>query len=127
MPAFRSDTNRDSEYRMLARARPAGPAIGSFKGQLVSSEVTDGSGRRYVYAGVVPRSCHGHYDVELLGPGEWIVEPGLVYRDDSLKPSRSWIAWLPERLPQKVLLKVWIGLAGHLGRTGKAAKGETWH
>ncbi len=87
MPASKFDADPYSEYRMLMRTQPVGPAVGSFRGQAVSSAVTDESGRRYVYAGIIPRSCHGHYEVDLLGPDEWIVEPGLVYRADHLKPS----------------------------------------
>ncbi len=110
MPAFKFDVNPYSEYRMLTRARSAGPAVGSFRGQAVSSGVTDESGRRYVFAGIIPRSSHGHYEVDLLGPHEWIVEPGLVYRADNLKPSRSRVATLRAQLLHKVLLKVWTDL-----------------
>ena len=114
MPAFKPDTNRGPEYRKLTEVRPAGPAVCSFRGQVVSSAVIDESGRRYVYAGIVSDSCYGHYEVDLLGPDEWIVEPSLIYRGDNSIPSLSRIASLRAQRPSKVLLKAWIGFVRHL-------------
>ena len=114
MPAFKPDTNRCPVYRKLTNARPAGPAVGSFRGQVVSSAIVDASGRRYVYAGVVPRSCNGHYEVDLLGPDESIVEPGLIYRATNQNDSLPWVASLRAQLPQTVLTKALIGLVGRL-------------
>jgi hypothetical protein len=39
----------------------------------------DELGHSYTYAGVAPRLRSGAYNVEALRPGEWIVEPGLIY------------------------------------------------
>ena len=114
MPAFKPDTNRGAEYRKLTEVRPAGPAVCSFRGQVVSSAIVDASGRRYVYAGVVPRSCNGHYEVDLLGPDESIVEPGLIYRATNQNDSLPWVASLRAQLPQTVLTKALIGLVGRL-------------
>ena len=114
MPAFKPDTNRCPVYRKLTNARPAGPAVGSFRGQVVSSAIVDASGRRYVYAGVVPRSCNGHYEVDLLGPDESIVEPGLIYRATNQNDSLPWVASFRAQLPQTVLTKALIGLVGRL-------------
>jgi hypothetical protein len=44
--------------------------------------VVDASGHRYRFAGVAPRAADGRIDVEGLRTGEWIVQPGLVYRMD---------------------------------------------
>ena len=114
MPAFKPDTNRGPEYRKLTEVRPAGPAVCSFRGQVVSSAVVDASGRHYVYTGVVPRSCNGHYEVDLLGPDESIVEPGLIYRATNQNDSLPWVASLRAQLPQTVLTKALIGLVGRL-------------
>ena len=116
MPAFTIQTDCHSEYRRLAWARPAGPVIGVFGGQLVSSAVVDKSGHRYVYAGVISWNRHSRYGAELLGPGEWIVEPGIVYREDNLGTSTSSI------IPQNPVLKVWTDLVERLKQSGKANK-----
>jgi hypothetical protein len=42
--------------------------------------VTDLFGRRFSYSGVVPRRRDGSYDTDVMGSGEFIAEPGLVYR-----------------------------------------------
>jgi hypothetical protein len=52
----------------------AGDTRGNFEAAV------DYFGRRYVYAGVAPRRRNGKYDGDALRWGEWIVEPGLVYR-----------------------------------------------
>jgi hypothetical protein len=120
MPACRFDTIFHSEYRRLAFARPAGPVIGIFKGQSVSSAVIDKSGRRYVYSGVISRDCHGRHEGELLGPGEWIIEPGIVYREDNLSASSGLcITGFRAQLPEKPLLKIWAGLVERLRQLGK--------
>lgn len=41
--------------------------------------VLDEWNKRYRCVGLAPRRPNGTFDVELLRPGEWIVEPGLVY------------------------------------------------
>jgi hypothetical protein len=57
-----------------------GPAIGFLNGRPIAATVVDRSGCSYVYAGLAPRHRDGRLDVEALGPNEWIVVPGLVYR-----------------------------------------------
>jgi hypothetical protein len=47
--------------------------IGQYVGQYVGSAVASS------YAGIAPRFRSGRYDIESLRPGEWIVEPGLIY------------------------------------------------
>jgi hypothetical protein len=36
--------------------------------------------RRFSYSGVAPRWRDGSYDTDGVGAGEFIVEPGLLYR-----------------------------------------------
>jgi len=64
--------------------RPDGPIIGYYAGQPIPSAVVDYFGRRYLYVGAVPRRANGQYDAEALGPGEFLMEPGLVYRCDPM-------------------------------------------
>ena len=81
MPRFGLSTSRPVEYFILVEPHADGPVVGYYAGRPISAAVVDYSGRRYSYAGVAPRRRSGQYDVEALAPGEWIIEPGLVYRD----------------------------------------------
>ena len=87
------------EYYMLQNVAPDGSEIvGHFSGRPILREAVDPCGRRYHYAGLAPRLRDGRFDVAALRPGEWLVEPGLVYSsdaDDSPSPisgqsSRRW-------------------------------------
>lgn len=71
---------RPLEYSILVEPRPAGPVIGSLGGEDIHAAVVDAFGRRYVYAGAAPRRYDGSLDDGALGPGEFFVLPGLVYR-----------------------------------------------
>jgi hypothetical protein len=75
-------TARPVEYFMLVEPRPDGEIVGTYAGRPIHVAVVDYFGRRYTYLGVAPRLRSGRYDVESLAPGEWIVEPGLVYYSD---------------------------------------------
>jgi hypothetical protein len=70
------------DYYIIVDPRPEGPVIGYFAGQPIAASVVDDFGRRFIYDGVAPHRRSGQYDIESLRPGEWIVEPGLVYRFD---------------------------------------------
>jgi len=72
-------TARPVEYHILVEPRPDGPLIGQYAGQPIAAAVVDYFGRRFTYVGIAPRLRSGRYDVESLRPGEWIVEPGLIY------------------------------------------------
>jgi hypothetical protein len=80
MPSFAAAHVRPVEYLVLVEPRPAGPVVGFLAGNPIPEAVVDYFGRRYVYAGVAPRRRNGKYDGDALRRGEWIVEPGLVYR-----------------------------------------------
>ncbi len=60
-----------------------GPVVGFYAGHPIAAAVVDYFGRRYIYAGVAARHDDGQYDFKALAPGEWIVEPGLIYAHDS--------------------------------------------
>jgi hypothetical protein len=81
MSRFALTTGRPVDYFILVEPRADGPLLGYYAGRPIPSAVVDYFGRCYSYVGVAPRRRGGHYDVEALGPGEWIIEPGLVYRD----------------------------------------------
>ena len=71
------------EYYMLQSVAPDGSeVVGYFAGRPILEEVVDPSGHRYHYAGLAPRLRDGRFDVAALRPGEWLVEPGLVYASD---------------------------------------------
>ena len=74
------------DYFTLIEPRADGPVLGFFGDHPIPSAVVDCFGQHYDYSGVAPRLKNGHYDVTALGPGEWIAEPGLVYRRKPTEP-----------------------------------------
>jgi hypothetical protein len=68
-----------TEYFVLANPQPEGAVIGNVGDLLIHETVIDDNGLRYRFAGVASRDPDGRIDVEALRPGEWIVQPGLVY------------------------------------------------
>ncbi|WP_206075312.1 hypothetical protein [Mesorhizobium tamadayense] len=77
------------EYYTLRIAGPAvsqsgaeSAIVGYLADRPIFGSVTDSSGTRYRYVGLAARLPDGRYDVESLSPGEWIVEPGLIYRSE---------------------------------------------
>jgi hypothetical protein len=85
---------RPVDYFILVEPRADGPVIGFYAGHPIAAAVVDYFGRRFLYAGVAPRLRSGRYDGDSLRPGEWIVEPGLIYYAD---PKES--PGLRKRLP----------------------------
>lgn len=77
-----------TEYFILANVSAHGPVVGHLAGAPIRDAVVDEDGRRYRFAGVMPRRATGRYAVEALRPGEWIVEPGLIYLLDEPVPMR---------------------------------------
>ncbi len=68
------------DYYILDRVRREGALLGTLGGEPIHSVVVDDWGRRYDFAGVAPRRPDGAYDVRCVRPGEFIVQPGLIYR-----------------------------------------------
>ena len=86
---MRSMTNlnrrgRSPEFNRLMGPQPDGPTIGYLGGHPIASAVVDHFGRRYLYVGAAPRRPNGQYDADALGAGEFLMEPGLVYRCDPM-------------------------------------------
>lgn len=67
------------EYFILWNPQFEGEVIGHLAGAPIRETVLDTCGTRYHYVGIAQRDCNGRFNVKLLSPGEWIVQPGLVY------------------------------------------------
>jgi len=76
------------EYFILRVAAPLPGVASTIAGYLaerpILTAVQDSAGTCYRYAGLAPRLPDGRYDVQSLSAGEWIVEPGLIYRSEDL-------------------------------------------
>ncbi len=90
------------------------PIIGHLNGRAIPGTILDRAGRRYDYVGLARRFRGGRLDIRSLGPDEWMVLPGLIYRDVSplrmlataLKRSRQpWWRRLRSRLAKHLHLK----------------------
>ncbi|WP_292665226.1 hypothetical protein [Mesorhizobium sp.] len=81
------------EYYTLRIAGPKGSRsgvesaiVGYLAERPIFGTVTDALGTRYRYVGLAARLPDGRYDIEALFPGEWIVEPGLIYKSEDELP-----------------------------------------
>jgi hypothetical protein len=79
MPHVLFSSQRHVDYFLLQEPRAEGPLVGYYAGQAISERVIDCFGQHYRFVGVASRLPNGCYDVDALRPGEWLVEPGLVY------------------------------------------------
>ena len=70
----------DDEFFILSHVRPEGNVVGRLGELPIPSQVIGEDGQQYVFEGVATRRPSGRFDVSALRPGEWIVRPGLVYR-----------------------------------------------
>lgn len=70
------------EYYVLPNVSVDGPVLGYLADCPIRDRVRDQWGKRYRYVGLVPCFADGTFNIGLLRPGEWIVEPGLVYSLD---------------------------------------------
>jgi hypothetical protein len=70
----------DDEFFILWRVRPEGRVVGHLGELPIPEAVIGEDGQHYVFEGVAARRPSGRFDVRALRPGEWIVQPGLVYR-----------------------------------------------
>jgi hypothetical protein len=66
--------------RHLLYVRTEGPPLGTFDGFAIWPIAIDHQGQRYGFIGLAPRLASGAYNINALAPGEWIIEPGLLYR-----------------------------------------------
>lgn len=80
MPIAQDTLRFPEERHVTIEARDAGPVLGTYRGQPIVETLIDHKGRRFTYDGLAPRRRNGDLDVAALGAGEWVLEPGLVYR-----------------------------------------------
>jgi hypothetical protein len=71
--------NLPFEYFLLGNAQLSGAVVAHVGKRPIRETVIDAGGRQYRFVGLAGREDRGRLDVEALRPGEWIVEPNLVY------------------------------------------------
>ena len=74
-----TSSQRADTYSIMVKPRPAGVTIGLYRGLPIAERVVDQFDRRFTFAGIIGRRRDGQYDVNALKPGQFVVEPGLVY------------------------------------------------
>jgi hypothetical protein len=74
-----ASSQRADTYSIMVEPRPAGATIGLYRGLPIAERVVDQFDRRFTFAGIIGRRRDGQYDVNALKPGQFVVEPGLVY------------------------------------------------
>jgi len=79
MYRMQTGPHRADIYSIMVEPRPVGATIGLYRGLLIAERVVDLFNRRYSFVGVIGRRRDGQYDVDALKPGQFVVEPGLVY------------------------------------------------
>src|SRR4029077_6443280 len=76
---IQASPQRADIYSIMVEPRPAGATIGLYRGLPIAERVVDRFNRHFTYVGVIGRRRDGQYDVNALKPGQFVVEPGLVY------------------------------------------------
>ena len=76
---IQASPQRADTYSIMVEPRPAGATIGLYRGLPIAERVVDQFDRCFTYVGVIGRRGDGQYDVNALKPGQFVVEPGLVY------------------------------------------------
>jgi hypothetical protein len=79
MYRMQTGPHRADIYSIMVEPRPVGATIGLYRGLPIAERVVDLFNRRYSFVGVIGRRRDGQYDVDALKPGQFVVEPGLVY------------------------------------------------
>jgi hypothetical protein len=79
MHRMQASPHRAETYSIMVEPRPIGATIGLYRGLPIAERVIDLFDRRFVFVGIIGRRRDGHYDVDALKPGQFVVEPGLVY------------------------------------------------
>ena len=88
---------RADTYSIMVEPRPVGATIGLYRGLPIAERVVDQFNRRFTYLGVIGRRRDGHYDVNALKPGQFVVEPGLVYGLETGEGQAKQEAWAEPR------------------------------
>lgn len=74
------DSDQATEHRILGHVQSAGQLLGHFAGHPIYSVVIDQAEQHYNFLGVASCYPDGKYDLRRLKPGEFILDPGLIYR-----------------------------------------------
>lgn len=106
---------RELTLSLVAEPRPLGPFIGHLAGVAFAETVSDAFGRCFTYQGVMPRGPDGEFDLESLRRGEFIVQPGLLYRleGSTPEPHKPWVA-REHRILRAIALLLVLLLSGTL-------------
>jgi hypothetical protein len=99
MSRIQAGPQRADTYNIMVEPRPVGATIGLYRGLPIAERVVDQFNRRFTYLGVIGRRRDGHYDVNALKPGQFVVEPGLVYgleTGEGLAKQEAWAEPRPE-------------------------------
>ena len=83
MPTCPIQKDKPTDYYLIVDPRPDGEIIGVIADVPISGSVRDYFGHSYDYVGAAPRRTNGQLDVDALKPGEFILQPGLIYRRES--------------------------------------------
>src|SRR4029077_3622648 len=94
---IQASPQRADIYSIMVEPRPAGATIGLYRGLPIAERVVDRFNRHFTYLGVIGRRRDGHYDVDALKPGQFVVEPGLVYGLESGEGQAKQEAWAEPR------------------------------
>ncbi|HWA42210.1 MAG TPA: hypothetical protein VHA10_03300 [Hypericibacter adhaerens] len=77
------------DFHVIVDPTVDGPVIGFYGEQPIAAAILDHAGRRLVFHGIAPLRRDGGYDVTLLRAGEFVIEPGFVYRLETAPAARA--------------------------------------
>ena len=83
----RSSQSGPIEYSLLSGVKPCGKIMGYFMDRPIPEAVVDEFGKRYDYVGIAPVLPNGQFDAGALNPGEFILQPGVIYRIEEMPGS----------------------------------------
>jgi hypothetical protein len=80
LPSLVRSRSTEYTYFVVVDPRPVGTPLGIYDGAPIFPQVFDCFGRCYSFAGIATRQTSRFVDPSLLGRGEWLVEPGMIYK-----------------------------------------------
>jgi hypothetical protein len=121
MSAFVHRRCNRADFLVVVDPQPEGPILGMFGEHKIASTVVDRFGRRYDYVGIATRLWMGRCDADAIKYGEWLVEPGLVYRLQATKRPRFPRRWA---LKDREFSNAWRSLSSRLLQLCRAVMPE---
>ena len=70
-----------ADARILHNVKPLGPVISVYFDTPIHEHIRDETGRQYGYAGVTCQTRRGQYDCTRLDMNEFVLPPGIIYRE----------------------------------------------